>query len=193
MKNYHDDIETPPLRESFYGHLGAVLVGLCIGAIATYAMISPSVDRMKKTLDSAEQNLVAEQQARLAMVMKCGPQQSSADQFRIQELTEELAQADKNLVAEGQQLAESRAAVSRDAENANIATVLYEPAPSTASVTLTVAGRAVALPGVKKMQPRWYVPGKVTPIVYGSPDVENQFIWVDAAGHHAGPFPARTY
>lgn len=72
--------------------------------------------------------------------------------------------------------------------NSDVATVLYEAAPSTTS---PLANIATALSGGQareaEMQPRWFVPGcKVRPIVYGDPRTVRIF-YVDAAGRREGP------
>jgi hypothetical protein len=200
MNFYDDSDEKTHVKDTLFSHVGAVIVGLCIGAIATYGMLEPSINHLKA-------HLAAEQQARIETLMQkpaCGETSApgvtgnvcSPQQQRIDELTGELSRVEKQNVQLIQRAVEQGKS---EAEQLNVATVLYEPAaPTAASVTFTVAGRAVALPGIQKMQPRWYVPGKVTPILYGGQTygpngAENQYIWVDAQGNHAGPFPARMF
>jgi len=193
-------------RESLFSHVGGVFVGFCIGALAAYGVISPSVDRLKAAAENAEYRASDLGEKLLACTAS---KSSTSREMRIDELTTELARVEKEKAAlaadkerlarqAGELIAANAPAVRAAYENANVATVLYEPPPpsslqTVAQAALIIAGKNIAIPAMGNMRPRWYIPGKVTPILYGAPSAQDQFIWVDAAGNHAGPFPAKVY
>lgn len=89
------------------------------------------------------------------------------------------------ITAGGQQMGASRELLSE-------ATVLFEPAPvdprlQAVQTILTLAGHPVPLPMISGMRPRWFIPAKIKPTVYGDPR-GMQLIYVDAQGHKQGPF-----
>lgn len=128
------------------------------------------------------------------------PPNASAQQERIDELTTELARVEKTAVQlkdENATLAADKERIARQAAemiavNANVATVLYESAPidprlAAVQTVLTLAGHPLPLPNVAGMRPRWFIPARVQPTVYGDPR-GTQLLYVDAAGNHQGPF-----
>jgi hypothetical protein len=76
-------------------------------------------------------------------------------------------------------------------EELSSATILYEP--SSTSAPLTAAAQLVAmvsghpLPAVAGYVPRWYIPARVKPTVYGDPR-GMVLVYVDAQGRREGPF-----
>jgi hypothetical protein len=72
------------------------------------------------------------------------------------------------------------------------ATVLYEPAaqsqaPLAAAAQLIATFAGHPLPAVSGMVPRWYIPARVRPTVYGDPR-GMVLVYVDAQGRKEGPF-----
>jgi hypothetical protein len=72
------------------------------------------------------------------------------------------------------------------------ATVLYEPAaqsqaPLAAAAQLIATFAGHPLPAVSGMVPRWYIPARVRPTVYGDPR-GMVLMYVDAQGRKEGPF-----
>lgn len=142
------------------------IVGLLTGALIIFLVIRPSVDRIVETAREAQ--------------IRCSAVDEENRQLHVA--------LDDNRVAGDVLIQQNKTLKEQANEHFSEATVLYEPLPAKSDMISSVAmllGHPV--PVVQGMAPRWFIPAKVKPIVYGDPR-GMQLVYVDAQGRKEGPF-----
>lgn len=139
--------------------------GFIFGMLITFALIKPSMDRLAVQA-----------------------QQTHDECAKLQDENAKLRGESNQIVIAAQAIAKQNAELrQRNTEAFSEATVLYEPVPQNGAITILSSLMGHPLPVVAGMQPRWFIPAKVKPIVYGDPH-GMQLIYIDGDGRKEGPF-----
>lgn len=160
-------------KREFQFTLCGLFVGIIIGMVIFWAIAAPTQNAMKQKIQELSKTI---QDGQKQM------EEIARDSANLREANKNLQEAAMSSVQQNRQLMEQRNQLVQQA------TVLYEAAPQSPMAGLAGVLMGMKIPAQQGMAPRWFIPLRVKPIVYGDPQTV-RVMYVDAQGRQEAGAP----